>query len=817
MPPSADRPSELPDAGRVAAALVGAEGLIEWWSAAAEDLLGWEAGEVLGTPARRLLVRSAGTGGADTGWRPVRLSGRDRGTVDAWIAVVGGSRVGSSLVLAVSGAPSPSASAPVSVSVSAPADDGGDRDEHRDDEHRDQGRDQGEDRSGDIARALFTQDRIAVAEFDVHLRLVRSNEAFRALRPADAGSDWFLDLVGPGGGERIGQELARVVDSGRSMAGRNYRLGVSETGRTHSLAGFRISDRPGTTVGVAVMVVEGAWDLRSRRLVESYRRAFEIGSSLDVVTAARELVDLVVPALGDLGCVDFPDDVLQGRDPPLGYPGMRASRPRRVAVKSASGPWPTAMTQAGETVPIVEEHPQMAAVSVGGAFVLDPASGRALLSHDPRLIAQLMPQGMRTAVVCPLYHRSRLFGSLQLWRTDNPAPFDEDDLGLVQDLCDRAAVVLDNAHRYTREHSLVVALQRSLLPPAATRSAACETAGTYLPAGGSVSAGGDWFDTIALSSLRTALVVGDVIGHGLPATATMARLRTAVQTLADLDLPPDELLTRLDDLVRRMAAESEYPDTVGATCLFVVYDPVTGHCHMASAGHPPPALLLPGGTACHIPLTPGPPLGVGEHPFEVWSGALPPGSTLALYTDGLTGHDPTHGMSDLLTHLTEASRPERSLADIGTELVDRRPGFDGHPDDDVTLLIARTQAVPDENIRRWEYPADVTAVHTARADANAQLQAWGLEEQMFATELVVSELVTNAIRYAGGPIGLLLVRDHVLVCEVSDSSNTQPRLRRALNTDEGGRGLFLVAQLTNRWGSRYSAHGKTIWTEQNLP
>ncbi|WP_407914073.1 SpoIIE family protein phosphatase [Kitasatospora sp. NE20-6] len=779
----------------MASALVGPEGLIAWWSTEAEHLLDRKSGEVLGTPARRLLARATGARETARGWRTVWLSSRDRGPVGVWIAVLDGDGQGNHLVLAVpAGSP---ADTDTDTDTDAAAED--------------------PDRSGDLARAVFAQDRLAVAAFDPQLRLVRSNTAFRALGPADGGSTWFLDLVGPGGKETVGQELARVVHSGESLAGRIYRPGPAGAGGALSLAGFRISDRQGTTVGAAAVVAEGAWDLRSRRLIESYRRAFEIGGSFDVVTVARELVDLVVPALGDLGCVDFPDDVLQGRDPPLGYPGMRASRPRRVAVKSADGGWPAAMTQAGEQVPIVEDQPRTAAIAVGRAFVLDPAAGRALLSHDARLITRLMPADMRTAVVCPLYHRGRLFGSLQLWRTDNPAPFDEDDLKLVQDLCDRTALVLDNAHRYTREHRTVVALQRSLLPPAATRSTACETAGTYLPASGSVSAGGDWFDTIALSSLRTALVVGDVIGHGLPATATMARLRTAVQTLADLDLPPDELLTRLDDLVRRMAAESDHPDTVGATCLFVVHDPVTGHCRMASAGHPPPALLLPDGTAHHVPLTPGPPLGVGDHPFEEWSGALPPGSTLALYTDGLTGHDPTRGMPDLLTHLAAAARPERPLADIGADLVDRRPVSENHRDDDVTLLIARIQAVPEENVRRWEYPADVTAVHTARADATAQLRSWGLEEQMFATELVVSELVTNAIRHAGGPVGLLLVRDHVLVCEVSDSSSTQPRLRRALNTDEGGRGLFLVAQLTNRWGSRHGAHGKTIWTEQNLP
>ncbi|MER5805650.1 ATP-binding protein [Streptomyces mirabilis] len=104
-------------------------------------------------------------------------------------------------------------------------------------------------------------------------------------------------------------------------------------------------------------------------------------------------------------------------------------------------------------------------------------------------------------------------------------------------------------------------------------------------------------------------------------------------------------------------------------------------------------------------------------------------------------------------------------------------------------------------------------VAQARALTARQLQAWGLEEMAFSAELIVSELVTNAIRYAGAPIQLRLIRDRVLTCEVSDPSINQPYLRRARFTDEGGRGLFLVAQLTSRWGSRYRLNGKTIWTE----
>ena len=554
----------------------------------------------------------------------------------------------------------------------------------------------------------------------------------------------------------------------------------------------------------------------ARRLADAYRSAFEIGGSLDVVRTARELVEVLVPAFGDLVSVDFPDDVLQGRDPPRGYPGVEASAPRRVAVKSADGEWPRGLLRPGEAIPVIEDQPSFASVAVGGAFVVDAETSRAILGHDPELTERMMPAGMRTALVCPLYHRSRLFGSVLIHRTVTAEPFGPADIRFVQDLCDRTATALDHAFRYTREHQTAVALQRGLLPPATTRTAACETAGTYQPAGSSVTVGGDWFDTVPLSSMRTALVIGDVTGHGLRAATTMARLRTAVQTLADLDLPPDEILTRLDDLVQRMAAEAEHPDTVGATCLFAVYDPLTGVCQSAGAGHPPPAVLFPDGGTELLDLVPGPPLGVGDQPFEVSTTVLPEGAVLALYTDGLTGRDPAGGQAWLLRELAAAGPSLPSLARAGDALMSRRRTDPGLPGDDATLLLARLRRIADGSTATWQYPADPAAVHDARRDTTAQLHDWGLDEHVFATELVVSELVTNAVRYAGGPILVRLIHEDILVCEVSDPSNTQPRLRRALNTDEGGRGLFLIAQLTARWGCRYGPRGKTIWTEQLL-
>jgi len=782
--------SSAPLAG-AAAALVDDAGRIVWWSSAAAELLGRSDGEVIGRPARDLLAAPGPGPAPASGPAPAPRSG-DASVHRARLRHRSGALLEVDLRL-LAGAPW---SLVVAVPARPPAAWDGD---------------------SALARALFEQDRIPLAEFDTNLRLIRSNPAFELLRPDSAAADWPAELAGSGSDGTVRAALARIVDGGTSTAGAEYLWRSAGSKRMLPLTCFAIRDPLGALTGVAVAVTEATDRRRDRSRTGAEPGGAEVGSSLDVVHNARDLAEALVPAMGDLVAVDFPDDVLQGRDPPLGYPGMAASAPRRVAVKSADGVWPRAMVQLGEAIPMVTDQAESAAIAVGRVFEVDPATGRKLLAHDPELLALLMPEGMRSALLCPLYHRSRLFGNVTLWRTTDPVPFDDTDLKLLQDLCDRTAIGLDHAFSYTREHKTAIALQRSLLPPNATESTACETAGTYLPADGNLSVGGDWFDAIAMSSLRVGLVVGDVVGHGLQATATMARLRTAVQTLADLDVPPDELLSHLDDLVQRMAAEADEPDTVGATCLFAVYDPVSRECQVASAGHPPPAVIVPGGEAHYLELVPGPSLGVGENPFEVTSVTLPPGSLLALYTDGLTGRDPVTGPPRLLGRLDRANRPGRPLEEVGSELTGLLPTGTDHPGDDATLLLARTRAIFGSDTAVWEYPADLSAVETARNDATAQLERWGLQEQMFATELIVSELVTNAIRYTGGPAVLRLIRERILVCEVSDQSNTQPRLRRALATDEGGRGLYIIAQLTSRWGSRYGARGKTIWTEQPLP
>jgi anti-sigma regulatory factor (Ser/Thr protein kinase) len=242
---------------------------------------------------------------------------------------------------------------------------------------------------------------------------------------------------------------------------------------------------------------------------------------------------------------------------------------------------------------------------------------------------------------------------------------------------------------------------------------------------------------------------------------------------------------------------------------------VSRRCTLARAGHPQPAVVGPDGTVELVDLPSGPPLGLGGMPFETVELELAEGSQLVLYTDGLIedrGRDIDTGLDKLRAVLACADRAPEDTCDAVLDAL-----LPARPSDDVALLVARTHAMGLERVAEWQWPSDPAIVSRSRAAVTEQLVAWGLDNLAFTTELVASELVTNAIRHASGPIRLRLLRDRALICEVSDGSSTSPRLRRARNEDEGGRGLFLVAQFTERWGTRYTADGKVIWTEQRLP
>ncbi|MFF7546136.1 SpoIIE family protein phosphatase [Streptomyces canus] len=554
--------------------------------------------------------------------------------------------------------------------------------------------------------------------------------------------------------------------------------------------------------------------LARERLQLVNEASLRIGTTLDVTRTAQELADVCIPSLADFVSVDLLDTQESGEAPTeLAAPVEL----RRAAHHSVDAGNPMAVMKPGHTEVYPATSPQADSLVAGRSIVATVASGRLdqWLNWNRTRGERVKEFGVHSTMSVPIQARGQTLGVAVFTRYRRPDPFTPDDVLLAEEITARAAVCIDNARRFSRERETALALQRSLLPRSLPRTAAVEAASRYLPAA-RAGVGGDWFDVIPLSGMRVAMVVGDVVGHGIQASATMGRLRTAVRTLADIDLAPDELLTHLDDLVVRLSAEAGNegsPGEVGATCLYAVYDPVSRRCTLARAGHPAPVMLTPGGAAREVDLPAGPPLGLGGLPFESAELAVPEGSVLSLFTDGLIESrerdvDASHAL------LREAlAVPSDSLDETCDRLLQALLPPVG-ASDDVALLLARTLGLPASQVATWDIPADPALVAPVRKQVVQQLDRWDLSEASFTAELVVSELVTNAIRYGARPIRLRLIHDETtLICEVSDTNHTAPHLRRAKTWDEGGRGLLLVAQLTQRWGSRHTAEGKTIWAE----
>jgi PAS domain S-box-containing protein len=479
------------------------------------------------------------------------------------------------------------------------------------------------------------------------------------------------------------------------------------------------------------------------------------------------------------------------------------------------------------------------AVGYPPAF-LDTINGRMRVAHDPvwdpiltgtplfissaaeytarypELAVRPRQAGKQAWAFMPLTVSGHTFGSCVV-SFDRPRRLGDDERTLLTTISALVAQALERARLYDAEHTRSQELQRSLLPSRLPELPSCTAAARYLPAGQGMDVGGDWYDIIPLSGGRVALVVGDVMGHGLPEAATMGRLRTAVHTLADLELPPDEIMSHLNDIVGGMAKESY------ATCLYALYDSTTQICSVARAGHPPPAVVHPDGSVYFPEVAPDPPLGAAEPPFETFEMMVPDGSLLVLYTDGLVEsatREIDDGMAELARLLRAAHEgPGEVAADLERLCDTVTAGLlpaEHSTADDAALLIARLHALTDDDMASWLLPEDPRAAGQARCHIREQLRTWGLDDLTPTTELLASELVGNVVRHAKGPVRLRLLHGPELVCEVFDGSLTMPRIRRASETDEGGRGLQLVTALSRRWGTRYTATGKCIWTEQPL-
>ncbi|MER6631289.1 SpoIIE family protein phosphatase [Streptomyces sp. NPDC000987] len=693
----------------------------------------------------------------------------------------------------------------------------------------------GWDMSRTVLEQVVTSSPVGMAIVDGDLRCVWSNAALRQFGggPAEGRLGQRLAEIQPGlDSTGIEAQMLHVLRTGEPVIGYEHvgRIRSAPHRETaHMMSFSRLEDDHGHPMGVYYTVIDITDRYRARQRVALLDRAGEqIGRTLDVVRTAQELADVAVPAFADLVCVDLLESVLRGAEPASGP--LDDTEPvalRRAGQRSVDGGAAEAVVEVGGVAAYLPGSPPIRCLVTGKSYReerLDPQAREWVADVPGRRETTFLDSGLHSVVIVPLRARGVTLGVTAFFRRGRQEPFDEDDLSLAEDLVSRAAVCVDNARRYTRERDAALVLQRSLLPRRLPEQGAVEAAACYRPADELTGLGGDWYDLVPLSGARVALVVGEVPGHGIDAAAAMGRLRTAVRTLAALDLPPEEVLGHLDDLVARAAHEEGLePDvpgverfrSLGSGCVYVVYDPVDGQCSMAAAGHPAPAVILPDGTVRFVDLPVGPPLGTGGPPFEAVELALAEGSTIALHTDGLLAHGEDWAVDadrGRLRRALERDAPSLELRCCGVvdALVPARPH------DDVALLMARTRLLGAGQVADWDLPPDPAVVSQARREATRQLTDWGLEELVFTTELVVSELVTNALRHASGPIRLRLIRDSALICEVSDGGATAPHLRHPRTTDEGGRGLLLVSQFSQRWGTRFFADGKVIWAEQSL-
>lgn len=539
-----------------------------------------------------------------------------------------------------------------------------------------------------------------------------------------------------------------------------------------------------------------------------------IGTSLDLSRTIVEVSRAVVPRFTDVAGTYLREQVVAGEGFPDGVPDTTTMW-HRVALEHTDEPgrWDD-VVPVGEAMPFPAHTPFFQCMTSGEPVLVPRISeemGHAVASQFEKRDIRPLITG-RSMLLVPLKARNVVLGFMVLLRHPKRSVFNDMDRVTGAELAARAGLVLDNARMYTYQENVAETLQDSMLPHIPARMAGCDIATRYLPGTLLGRVGGDWFDSVKLSGARTALVVGDVMGHGLNSAAMMGQLRTAVQTMAGLDLPPAQLLRKLDDLAQRLG------DTHLATCLYAVYDPIAGELHLANAGHIPPVLVrAEDGSSELIDLPTGAPIGVGGVPFESVRVPVAPGDRLVMCTDGLVevrGEDIGVGLATLCE---SAAHPAASMDDACDTII-RTLATRGGRKDDVALLMVRLGGVEPDAVAEWRLARDPAEVGRARAAVREQLHDWRLTKLAEPAALMVSELVTNAVRHSRArPVELRLIRADTLLCEVDDDDHDLPALRDAGPCDETGRGLRVVSTLAREWGASRTKAGKTVWFELSLP
>ncbi|MER6221254.1 SpoIIE family protein phosphatase [Streptomyces sp900105755] len=630
----------------------------------------------------------------------------------------------------------------------------------------------------------------------------------------------FADLLPPEDVPTVTKRLLRVLKTREAHVARVQRLRRSDG--SELVVSMSILPAAPPQDGLTVSLIAMA------KRLHLYASATAIGTSLDIGETAQSLAQSLL-AWGDVAAVNLDYAVWTGEA--VTEQAQDRIRLRRAALVPDRA-WPEGYLTPGDNLPREASRLLAHAVmrdDVPQAVVIPDRAAIERALDDPKLVRALVPGNRPVSVACiPLVVEGPegtpgpiVLGVTEVWRRPE-CPFNGAELLDLQELVAKTARHVDLARQHQREHAQVLALQRRLLPRAGSDT--IEVASVYEPTTpDSAGVGGDWVNSFPLPGDRTALVVGDVVGHGLGAAAAMGQLSMEARALLSAGLGPGEVLERLDETVTMLddtdAGLAAGYSALGSTCCIAVYDPVDHRVLVSNAGHLPPVLVLPDGSAGTLAAQPHPALGaefVVREPFEVHEFAAPPGSLLVLYTDGLV-EDPAASIDDGIGRLTDVVRevhPWDDLQQAARRVVARL----GPPEplrDDVTLLLARMAGRRSRDTATWRLPARDDTAARARTLTAPLLRRWHLGEQARdGALLVLSELVTNAVRFGTGPVTVRLVRaGSRLTCEVGDSGNGRPRLRRGDLLDDDGRGLHVVHKLTARWGVRWTDTGKAVWAE----
>jgi serine phosphatase RsbU (regulator of sigma subunit)/anti-sigma regulatory factor (Ser/Thr protein kinase) len=551
--------------------------------------------------------------------------------------------------------------------------------------------------------------------------------------------------------------------------------------------------------------------MRRSLLDDSFTR---VGGTLDIDQMARELMSVIVPHFCNAAEISVLESLVGADELPADAPNSSHLLRRLAVGYDDEDPGWDAAFPTGEVLHYPPGSPYVKCQD-GGKPILEAsvsATSAAEIADAWRRkpVADLLSGS--SMLILPLIARDTNLGFFACVRKPGYRKFDPYDTEIGMEFASRAALFIDNARRYSRERATALTLQRSLLPTGLSYPSSVEVRHRYLPGSKLIEVGGDWYESIALPGARVALVIGDVAGHGVHAAVTMGRLRAAIHTLAGLELQPAEALQQLDELMQTLGQREPH----FATCVYAVFDAVSGTCEMASAGHLSPLLVRPDGTSQFLDVPPAPPLGIGGGHIESRQFQIDDGSLFVLYTDGLVetrGRDIDDGLNRLRRVFGPGSI-KRPLEDLCKATLDGV--YADHQRDDIAVLLARLSRIPDGHHAAWTLPDKPTSVRRARTLVSGQMEKWELGDLAYTTELLVSELVTNAINYATGEVSLRLILDSALVCEVSDDAAAMPRLRNADDDAESGRGLHVVSQLAQRWGTRRTPAGKAVWFELPL-